>query len=107
MKSTEDMFYQLLDNDKFMEDNVLKKDTLSYNNLFLIDETKDSTSNYIKSSYNGILSTLALGNAKNKDRLINYLWDKINSIEKQIDELGVKYNSIKKPIEEKLRVDET
>ena len=107
MKSTEDMFYQLLDNDKFMEDNVLKKDTLSYNNLFLIDETKDSTSDYIKSSYNGILSTLALGNAKNKDRLINYLWDKINSIEKQIDELEVKYNSIKKPIEEKLRVDET
>lgn len=73
--------------DESFIDNLYWKAPLVYDNKFLIDETSDSTKDYIKTSYNGILDMLSYGKEDNKEEILNYLKQRYEDINKELPKI--------------------
>lgn len=83
-----------LDDETFI-DNLYWKKPLIYDNIFLVDETTNSTKDYIKTSYNGILDILSYGREKNKDNILIYLKKKYDDIAELTDKAEAAYKEAK------------
>ena len=90
-------------------DNLYWRQPLLYNNLFIIDETKDSANKYLNTSYNWIIDMLAYGKENNKDDILKYLKDKYDEAGDFLEEEGniTYYNNIKDKLAEEYDYNKT
>ena len=79
-------------------DNLYWKAPLEYNPLFLVDESTNSTKNYINTSYNWIVDMLSYWKEWNKDEIISFLKDKYKEVDHYCGQNEKKFNDIKETI---------
>ena len=77
--------WTIFQSDEF-EEKVIWWNALRYSNMFMIDETTESSKQYANSSYNGIIEILRASNWWDEAKLSNYINEQYDTIHKLVSD---------------------